>query len=140
MNIFQISCSLVFYCTLAASPVRADDNYPPLDILLSSSESTISQNISYPAGPAKITAAIITMQPGQKTGWHKHEVPLFGYIMVGELSVDYGSAGVKTYHAGDSFIEAFLTEHNGENTGNGIVRIMAVFAGSQDVKNTVMEK
>ena len=142
MKISRIAGGLIFCLTLVSSPAQAqaNDSYPPLSVLLSSSVSTIGQNISYPVGPAKITAAIVTMQPGQKTGWHKHEVPLFAYIMEGQLSVDYGSAGVKIYHAGDSFIEAFSTEHNGENTGREIVRIMAVFAGSQNIPNTIMEK
>ncbi len=131
---------LIFFLTLISSPLHAQENYPPLDVLLSTNVSTIGQNISYPDGPAKITAAIVTMKPGQKTGWHKHDVPLFAYIMEGQLSVDYGSAGVKTYHAGDSLIEAFSTKHNGENTGGVLVRIMAVFVGSQDIPNTIMEE
>jgi len=35
----------------------------------------------------------ITLLPGQQTGWHTHPVPLFGYILEGELTVDYGTKG-----------------------------------------------
>jgi quercetin dioxygenase-like cupin family protein len=49
--------------------------------------------IRYPSGAAKITAEEITLQPGQQTGWHTHPVPLFGYILEGELTVDYGAKG-----------------------------------------------
>lgn len=124
---------------LLASPVLADSEYPPLDVLLSSGETIIGQTIDYPEGSAKMTSAIVTMQPGQQTGWHTHEVPLFAYILEGEITVDYGPAGTKTYTTGDSLIEAYKTRHNGTNTGSGIVRILAVFAGADGIPNTVSE-
>lgn len=125
---------------MLAGAVAAKDTYPPLDVLLSSSETVIGQSFEYPEGEARITAAIVTMLPGQKTGWHKHEVPLFAYILEGEITVDYGPDGTKTYREGDSIIEAFQSEHNGENTGTINVRILAVFAGAVDTPNTVAEK
>ncbi|MDG1430429.1 MAG: cupin domain-containing protein [Paracoccaceae bacterium] len=125
--------------TLLATPVAADTEYPPLDVLLSTGETIIGQTIDYPEGPAKMTSAIVTMQPGQQTGWHTHEVPLFAYVIEGEITVDYGPDGTKTYLAGDSLIEAYKTRHNGINTGSGIVRILAVFAGAEGIPNTVSE-
>lgn len=122
-----------------ALPVAARDSYPPLDVLLSTGETVIGQQVSYPNGPAKITAAIVTMQPGQSTGWHRHDVPLFAYILEGEITVDYGPDGVKTYRAGDSLIEAFHSRHNGTCTGDVPVRLLAVFAGAEGAENTVAE-
>ncbi|NKB29081.1 MAG: hypothetical protein GKR99_16625 [Rhodobacteraceae bacterium] len=58
-----------------AAPAR--DSYPPLDVLLSGAETVLGQTVAYPDGPPKITAAIVTMVPGQTTGPHHHEVPLF---------------------------------------------------------------
>ncbi|MAW13098.1 MAG: cupin [Rhodobacteraceae bacterium] len=129
------------FCTfMVTSAVVAEEKYPPLDVLLSTESTTIGQKFSYPDGPAKMTAAIVTMMPGQKTGWHQHDVPLFAYILEGELTVDYGPAGVKTYRSGDSFMEAFLTDHNGENSGGDMVRILAVFAGGVGTPNTTTKK
>ncbi len=125
---------------VAASIASAKDTYPPLDVLLSTTTTTIGQSFEYPDGQAKITAAIVTMQPGQKTGWHKHDAPLFAYILEGEITVDYGPDGPKTYKTGDSFVQAFESEHNGQNTGDGITRILAVFAGAEGTPNTVSEK
>ena len=79
------------------------------------------------------------MIPGQSTGVHSHSVPLFAYMLEGELTVDYGEDGTRTYHAGDAFIEAFQTPHNGTNTGNGNARVLAVFAGSETAPNTVAQ-
>lgn len=126
--------------TLAFSATAmARDTYPPLDVLLSTSTTTIGQPFEYPVGTAKITAAIVTMQPGQATGWHEHDAPLFAYMLEGEITVDYGPDGKKTYKTGDSFVEAFKSDHNGQNTGTGIARILAVFAGADGTVNTVSE-
>lgn len=120
--------------------VLAKDIYPPVDVLFQAEASVIGEPLEYPKGKAQITSAIVTMQPGQVTGWHRHQVPLVAYILEGEITVDYGTAGVKTYSVGDSFVEAFQSRHNGSNSGAGIARILAVFAGAEGVANTVAEK
>ena len=69
--------------------------------LLSTGETVLGQTISYPAGkPAKVTAAVITMLPGEATGWHQHDVPMFDYILEGEVTVDYGAQGTASIAAG----------------------------------------
>jgi quercetin dioxygenase-like cupin family protein len=94
--------------------------------------------LSHPTkAPAKVTAAIVAMAPGAETGWHKHEVPLFGYMLDGELTVDYGADGTRVYRKGEAFIEAIGTPHNGRNLGSSEVRILAVFMGADGVPDTV---
>lgn len=121
-----------------ATSAFAKDTYPPVEVLLSSTETTIGQPLAYPEGQAKMTAAIVTMLPGKSTGAHFHNVPLFGYMLEGELTVDYGPDGVKTYKTGDSLLEAMKTLHSGTNTGDGIARVLVVFAGAEGVENTVV--
>jgi quercetin dioxygenase-like cupin family protein len=113
--------------------------YPSLEKVFSSSETIIGQGFYYPNGTATITSTIIEMQPGQSTGWHRHEAPLFAMVLQGEITVDYGVNGKRIYRQNDRFIEAFQSSHNGTNTSTEIVRILAVFAGSDSAKNTVMD-
>ena len=109
--------------------------------LLSTSKTVLGQTVSYPTGaPAKVTAAIITMLPGEQTGWHQHDVPMFGYILEGEVTVDYGAAGTRVYREGDALLEAIDVAHDGRNSGAGNARILAVFMGADGVPNTVMLK
>lgn len=112
--------------------------YPPLQVLLSSSQTVLGQDIAYPPGKPVVTAAIVTLQPGESTGIHHHDAPLFAYVLEGELTVDYGADGTKVYKKDDAFLEAFKTDHNGTNAGDAPVRLLAVFAGSDAVKNTVV--
>ena len=124
---------------LAAGVALGRTSYPPLDVLLSGGETVIGQEIAYPEGAPVVTAAIVTMAPGQETGWHVHEAPLMAWMLEGELTVDYGPEGQRTYREGDALLEAFRTPHNGRNGGEGNVRLLAVFMGAEGVPNTVME-
>lgn len=111
----------------ARQPARAS-----VDTLLTTSKTVAGEAITYPVNaPAKITAAIITLPSGASTGWHTHGVPLFGYILEGELTVDYGVQGVRTYRAGDGFMEAEEAPHDGRNAGTGDARILAVYMGAE---------
>ncbi len=132
-----VVAALAGACGLAIGFVGATAAYPPVDVLLKSGKTIIGQQIEYPAGTPEVTAAIVTMQPGEATGWHRHDAPLFAYMLSGELTVDYGADGKRVYHAGDAFLEAFKTEHNGTNTGADTAQVLAVFMGAEGVENTV---
>lgn len=113
------------------------DALDEVDTLLVTSVTILGRPFSYPTHePAKVTAAIVTMPPGGTTGWHEHPVPLFAYILEGEVTVDYGTHGKRIYRKGDSLIEAINTAHDGHNSGQGIARILAVFIGAAGVENT----
>jgi len=124
---------------LLAAPGLSKDSYPPVEVLLQTETSVIGQPIVYPKGPAQITVAIVTMQSGQKTGWHLHEAPLTAHMLEGELTVDYGADGTRVYREGDTLVEALGSRHQGTNTGAGIARIFVVFAGAVGTPNTVAE-
>jgi quercetin dioxygenase-like cupin family protein len=125
--------------TSAADTVRQRTQstalYPAVRNILSTGTTVTGEPIRYPSGaPALITAVEITLQPGQQTGWHTHPVPLLGYILEGELTVDYGLQGERVYRQGDALAEAMNEAHNGRNTGQNPVRILAVFIGMEGVK------
>lgn len=105
--------------------------------LLSSGETVVGERIVYPSGaPAKVTAAVVTLAPGQETGWHTHGMPTFGYVIEGELEVDYGEKGVRVYRAGEGMLEAIAAPHNGRNTGTAPMRILAIFMGADGLKTS----
>src|SRR5215467_3624152 len=128
---------------LASGVALAQSAPPPADVhggtrtVLETGKTVTDEPIQYPAGKPKITAVEITLAPGQQTGWHTHPVPLFGYILEGELTVDYGALGQRVFRQGDGLAEAMNEAHNGRNSGQGPVRILAVFIGAQGVRDTV---
>ena len=125
-----LAVSLAFAAAEDAAAIK-----PTVTPVLESSTTIIGQPIAYPAGTAKVTAAIITIPPGGETGWHTHVVPLFGHMLDGELTVDYGSEGTRVYKVGDSLMEAMNWPHDGMNKGTVPVRILAVYMGAEGLPN-----
>jgi quercetin dioxygenase-like cupin family protein len=120
-------------CLLLFTGFATADDSPSykklLTPLLESGETVIGQPIAYPTGTPKVTAAVVFLAPGKETGWHTHAVPLFAYVLQGEISVDYGDKGVKVYKAGDGLLEAMNWPHNAVNKGTVPVLILAVYMG-----------
>lgn len=114
--------------------------YPAVP-LLSTSKTIVGETIRYPrTGEAHVTAAIFTLEPGGKSILHKHGVPLFAYILDGELTVDYGKHGTRTYKKGDSLMEAMNVAHFSVNNGTEPVRLLVVYMGAKDAKDVVPVK
>jgi quercetin dioxygenase-like cupin family protein len=113
----------------------------PAAPLLSTGTSILGETIHYPTtGHAHVTAAIVTLAPGERTVMHKHGVPLFAYILDGELTVDYGTHGSRNYHQGQAFMEAMAVAHFGVNNGAQPVRLLAVYMGAKDARDVIPAK
>lgn len=109
--------------------VASSDNDITLEIILDTNTTVINQDIEYPSGSPLIVSKIVTIPVGKETGPHTHEYPMFGYVLQGEITVDYGDEGVKKFIKGDSLIEAINYTHNGKNTGNKLAKILVVVMG-----------
>lgn len=125
-----------------ALPGHAEDLAPQsyqnlLTPLLQGSADVLGTPLAYPEGTPNVTSATVTIPPGGETGWHQHEVPLFAYVLEGELTVDYGEKGKKIYRAGEAVLEAVGWAHNGTSTGTVPMKLVAVYIGSDAATNTV---
>jgi quercetin dioxygenase-like cupin family protein len=132
------AASLGIGALVHAEATKPTETVQSVRTLLSSGETVVGEQIKYPEGaPAKVTSQLLTMGQGEQTGWHTQGVPVFGYILEGELTVDYGDKGKRIYRTGDALLEAINVRHNGQNTGSGPVRLLVVFMGADGVKMTV---
>lgn len=115
---------------------------PGNEVLLDKqSLTTLDQPIQYPRkGSAEISSVVVTLEPGQETGWHRHKVPLYVHVLEGTVSVEYDAGVVKDYAAGSTFMEAQGVWHNGTNKGDDPVKILTVYLGSSGVKNNTVER
>ncbi len=138
MRIGLAALALVLVVGAAVAEDAAPQKYQNLlTPLLESGKDVLGTPLAYPEGNPDITAAIVTVPPGGETGWHEHEVPLFAYVLEGELTVDYGSKGKRTYRAGEAVLEAVGWAHNGTNTGTVPMKLVAVYMGGGGKANTV---
>lgn len=107
--------------------------------LLEAVTSTVlDQQIVYPGtSQAQVSSSIITLPPGVETGLHKHDAPMYAYILSGELTVTYDGGVTKVYKTGEAIMEAVGTAHNGMNDSSADVKILVVNIGADGVANTV---
>lgn len=98
----------------------------------------LDQAIAYPRkGDAQITSEVLTLEPGQESGWHRHRVPVFVYVMEGTLSVEYDAGVAKEYPAGTAYMEAEDIWHDVANKGDDTARFLVVYLGAKGAKNSV---
>lgn len=137
-----IALAVIIAPALAGSAAADDAKKPsyPAVPLLSTGKNIVGETIRYPKGDAHVTAAIVTLGPGDKTIRHEHGVPLFAYILSGELTVHYRQHGARTYKPGDAFMEAMDVAHYGVNDGKEPVRILAVYMGAKGAKDVIPVK
>ena len=131
---------VVVAVTLSAplGAVHAAGPYSKVQSVLTSSTTVLGEKLLLPDGsPLNITSTIVTIDPGEETAWHKHGVPLYIYILSGEVTVDYGDQGTHTFGPGGSFMEAMDHWHRGTNRGSVPVRILTVFMGSDKALNVI---
>lgn len=134
---------LVFFLAAlfaAANRAGAEDSGLRELPLLSTGTTVLGETLHYPtAGPARVTAAIATLAPGARTVLHRHGVPLFAYVLDGEITVDYGDRGKRTYRQGDALMEAMDVPHFGTNSGAQAVRLLIVYIGAEGAANVIKE-
>ncbi len=131
--------ALVIECIVAASllPGMRAFAQTTSEQLFSSGEDVLGNPITYPdAGPAELSGSLVTMLPGASTGWHRHAAPTVGYLLSGELTVEYATGETLVFRSGDGVIEALNVAHNGHNYGDEPVRIVVFHAGARDVPLT----
>lgn len=125
---------LLFCCVffVAISAQSQYNNSILVEKILKSDTTSIGQKIIYPrVSDAEVTIAKITFPPGSETGWHKHDIPVFAYVMEGELTVELDNGKSVQFKQGSSFAEVFDTWHNGKNNGTGNLVLIAVYMGEK---------
>ena len=96
------------------------------------------QKIIYPAtDKAEVTAMLVDVAPGAETGWHSHPIPVYAYVVAGNLDVELVGGQNITYHAGDVIIEIHNALHNGKNRSPEKVRLVVFYTGIEGVPNVI---
>ena len=117
----------------------ADTPYDEVVDVFSGDTTIAGEKVTFPQENPSVKSLIVTLVPDERTGWHRHGTPLFAYILQGELTVTYEGIGKRLYKEGDGLLEAMNVTHQGHNTGDEPVRILAVFLLGDDDKPTIPE-
>lgn len=137
----RLTVGTLLLTSLSTAALAREPSYYPVQELLVTGKTVVGEDIRYPTtGAPKITVAVVTVAPGSPAAFHRHPVPLVAYILEGELTVDYGEKGLKTFRQGDALVEAMDVPHRGMNLGTGIVKLLAVYVGAEGAANVALEK
>jgi quercetin dioxygenase-like cupin family protein len=100
--------------------------------VLKTDTTTIGQKIIYPQfRENEITILKITIPPGKSTGWHKHEIPVFAYVLDGDLTVEFENNKTLHFLKDAAIAEVINTYHNGTNNSKDNVVLIAFYMGEK---------
>lgn len=92
----------------------------------------------YSEGTPKVTAVKIRLKHGESTPIHCHPVPLFAYIVKGQLRVTTGRGESRVFKRGEALVEVMDTWHQGTAV-KGPVELVAFYAGVEGTEVTEIE-
>ena len=141
MRIVQ-SMIVLFMLLLLNSPVHAEE-YRSVEVkkLITSSTSSNGDPLAYlRTDKPEVTALVVHFPPGGSTGWHKHPVPVYAYMLEGELTVELKDGRTFVFKKGDAILEVINTLHNGYNSGNAPASLVVFYTGAVGVPNVIREE
>lgn len=135
-------CTLLFFVALGVPYIAVADDYASgvkATLILKTTTTTGNYPAKYlNTQMPEITAMEVEIMPGAETGWHTHPVPLYAYVLKGNLTVEVKGGKRYDFTAGDAIVEVVNIPHNGKNLGTMPVVLIAFYTGETGTPNTVM--
>lgn len=101
-----------------------------IEKMMDSSVNSAGQKIVYPEfKDPQVKMMKITFPPGETTGWHKHEIPVFSYIMQGTLTVEMEDHTITEFKENSCFAESYGLYHKGTNKHETDLVVFVVYLG-----------
>lgn len=119
----------------------AQDNPLPAgfatEALLKTSVNRDNQAIVYPTGKPEMISVVGTLEKDGRTALHEHPIPVYVYILEGEIELRSEGGEPHRYKAGEAFIETQDRKHQAFNVANGPSKLLVVFVGEEGKPTTV---
>jgi len=138
MNKYFLTLILLAFLSLTA---RSQYSGLIIKELLRTDTTSIGQKITYPefADP-EVTMLKITIPPGKSTGWHKHNIPVFAYVVKGTLTVELEDHRIIQFREESTFAEMRENYHNGKNMEDTDLVLLAIYMGGKGQKLSIMKE
>ncbi|WP_310567528.1 cupin domain-containing protein [Hydrogenophaga sp.] len=123
-------------------PGHTQDNPLPAGFttqpLLKTGMTRDNEPIRYPTAGAEMISVIGTLEKDGRTPLHMHPVPVYVYVMEGEIELRTDGSAPQRYKAGQAFIESQNRRHQAFNVAaGGPSRLLVVFVGEAGKPTTV---
>lgn len=129
------------FLVLPLATASAQDNALPEGFsaqpVLKSTVTADGDPIMLPSGTPEIVSVLGTIEPGGRTARHQHPVPVYVYVLEGELEVVTEGGEPRSYKAGEAFLESVNQWHQAFNKSDGQTKLLVVFIGEEGKPTTV---
>lgn len=132
----------VLMVLLLNSAVQAEE-YRNVEVkkLLTATTASNGQPLAYlQTNQPEVTALVVHFPPGGSTGWHKHPVPVYAYVLEGSLNVELKDGRIFVFKKGDAILEVVNTLHNGYNASSEPATLVVFYTGAVGVPNVIREQ
>lgn len=124
--------SLLIVCVFCLPGCAQYQSEIIVENLLKTDTTVIGQKIVYPHFENdEVTISKVTIPQGKSTGWHKHSIPVFAYVLQGTLTVELENGSINTFLKNSTFSEVIDTYHNGTNLESQDVILIAFYLGEK---------
>ena len=132
----------LFLFLLLNSAVKAEEyrNVEAEKLITSSTSSNGDPLVYLHTDKPEVTALLVHIPPGGATGWHKHPVPVYAYMLEGVLTVELKDGRTFVFKKGDAILEVINTLHNGYNAGSVPATLVVFYTGAVGVPNVIREE
>jgi quercetin dioxygenase-like cupin family protein len=131
----------VLFVSAVPAAVIADDYNSGVKaaLILKTTSTTGNYPVTYlDTQSPEITVMKVEIKPGAETGWHSHPVPLYAYVLEGDLAVEVKGGDRYYFTAGDAIVEVINIPHNGKNFSTMPVVLIVFYTGETGTPNTVV--
>ena len=99
--------------------------------VLATATNMVNEPITFPTGPARMTAEMVSFEPGGHTALHQHPVPSFVYVLEGELEVRVEGQEPMRFTPGQVFVEPQNATMQAFNIAEGPTKLLVVSIGAE---------
>jgi quercetin dioxygenase-like cupin family protein len=137
--ILSVATGAVF---LSIGAVSAEESSPlpkgfSATPVLKSGKTADGDPLAYPqTQKPEVVSVIGTLEPKGQTALHRHPVPVFVYILEGQLAVQPEGKERRNYKAGEAFLETVNMWHQAFNEGDQPTKLLVVFLGEEGKPTT----
>lgn len=93
--------------------------------------------ITLPTGTTEIISSVATLEPGGRTPLHQHPVPVYAYVLEGEVELQTEGGEPQRYAAGEAWLESQNRMHQAFAVGDGPAKLLIVIIGEEGQAPTV---
>lgn len=105
--------------------------------LLKSGKTADGETLVYPkTEKPEVVSVVGVLESGGRTALHQHPVPVFVYVLEGDLEVQTEGKAVRSYKAGEAFLESVGRWHQAFNKTDKPVKLLVLFVGEEGKPTT----